>query len=138
VQGAGSPREARDASAWMVEWLALPQMVIATGRALALASDTAETMTPDPAALARPLTDGLGLWAAEAVTFALAETRPRPVAEAAAKALVARALETATPLAQCAAEKFPETDWPARLAPKALLGEAPALARRFAEAARAP
>lgn len=136
IRGAGVHAEQRDGAAWMTEWLTLPQLALATGRALALAQDLTGSLTPDPQALRRPLDAPPGLWAAEALTFALSATMPRPAAEKAVKTLVAKALETGTPLAELAAQGHPGTDWHARLSPGAVLGEAPAIARRFAAAAQ--
>jgi 3-carboxy-cis,cis-muconate cycloisomerase len=61
----------------------------------------------------------------------------RPEAEGAVKTLVAKANRTGTPLPVLAAEAHPGQDWARRLAPEALLGEAPAHARRFAARAKA-
>jgi 3-carboxy-cis,cis-muconate cycloisomerase len=133
---ASAPREARDGAAWMTEWLTLPQLCLATGRGLLIAGELAGMLAPSPAGLRRPLDEGPRLWAAEALTFALAEAMPRPTAEAEVKRLVAEALASGTPLPALAAKAHPGTDWHARLAPEALLGEAPALARRFAAAAK--
>jgi 3-carboxy-cis,cis-muconate cycloisomerase len=136
LQRAAVAREARDGAAWMTEWLTLPQLALATGRALALSGEIAAELTPRPEALRRPLDDGLRLWAAEALTFALTDRLLRPNAEAAVKALVAAAIAENTPLPDLAARDYPGTDWARRLAPEALLGEAPAIARRFAAAAK--
>lgn len=137
VEASAVHREARDGAAWIGEWLALPQLCLATGRALSIARATACALAPDAAALRRPLEEGARLWSAEALVFALAKRRPRPEAEAIAKALVAEAVATGAPLAALAARSLPDVDWNARLVPEALLGEAPALARRFATAAAA-
>ena len=136
LQSAALHREARDGAAWMSEWLTLPQLILTTGRALTLAQDVAGALTPDADGLRAPLDAPPQAWAAEALTFALAETMPRPEAQDASKALVAEALKTNAPLPALAAQKFPGTDWAAKLAPEALLGEAPALARRFAARAQ--
>ena len=135
LQGAALHRQQRDATAWLVEWLTLPGLVLATGKALALARDLAATVTPDPARMRAPLDRGLGLIHAEALTFLLARDMPRPAAQAAVTALATEARATATPLAALAAERWPGTDWAAALAPEAQLGQAPAEARAFADAA---
>jgi 3-carboxy-cis,cis-muconate cycloisomerase len=137
VQSAAVAREARDGAAWMTEWLTLPQLAVATGRALGLADEIAGALSPRPEALRRPLDDGLRLWAAEALTFALTDRMLRPEAEAATKALVAEAMASGTPLPDLARRDYPDTDWARRLAPEAQLGEAPAIARRFAALAKA-
>ncbi|MBI1219162.1 MAG: hypothetical protein GC186_11495 [Rhodobacteraceae bacterium] len=132
MAGAALHRQQRDATAWLVEWLTLPQMCLGLGRALLTAQGLADTIAPDAARMRAALTGGLGLIHAEALTFALAETMPRPAAQAAVKALTQEARATGTPLATLAARDFPGTDWAARLAPEAQMGEAPAEASAFA------
>ena len=134
LQGAGIHRQQRDGAAWFTEWLTLPQAAISTSRALALSQDLAGRLTADPAAMARHLNADGGLIHAEALTFALAQTLPRPEAQAAVKRLCREVTQTGTPLATLAARDFPGTDWAARLASSGL-GQAPAEARAFAAAA---
>jgi 3-carboxy-cis,cis-muconate cycloisomerase len=131
VQGAGLHRQQRDGAAWFTEWLALPQLCILTGRMLTLASMITSQITPDAAAMARPLTVGGGLIHAETFSFALATSMPRPAAQARLKTLCAEALATATPLVTLMARDFPETDWAALISTTAL-GQAPIDARAFA------
>lgn len=135
LQGAGAHRQQRDGAAWFTEWLTLPQMAISTSRGFGLALDLAGRIAPDPAAMSRNLNDGGGLIHAEALSFALAETLPRPEAQAAVKRLCQEVMQTGTPLASLAIRDFPGTDWAARLA-SAGLGQAPIEARSFAKAAR--
>ncbi len=137
MAGAALHRQQRDATAWITEWLALPQMCAGLGRMLLTAEGLAASLAPAPARMQAALADGLGLLYAEALSFALAETMPRPAAEAAVKALVAEARTRGTALPTLAARDFPGPDWPARLTPAALLGQAPAEARAFAAAVRA-
>jgi 3-carboxy-cis,cis-muconate cycloisomerase len=132
LTGAGLHRQARDGAAWFTEWLSLPQMCISTGRALELAGDLAMRVRPNPAAMSRVLKADAGTIHAEALTFALSARMPRPEAEAAVKRLCAKALDSGTDLRTLAAR-----DWPDLPVPTAL-GEAPAEARAFAAAARAP
>ncbi|MBH0236484.1 lyase family protein [Methylobrevis albus] len=135
VHGTALHRQQRDGAAWFGEWLALPQLCIATGRMLTLADEIAASLVPDAAAMARALGAGQGLIHAEALSFALAEMMPRPQAQAAVKAMCAEATATATPLLEIAARHHPGTDWPARLA-GAGLGTAPTEARAFAARVR--
>lgn len=137
LQAAGVHTLQRDAGAWIVEWMALPQLVIGTGTALARAQVLAGTLAPDAARMRAALEGGLGLIHAEALSFALAETMPRPEAQAAVKALAKEARETGTPLADLAVRDFPGTDWAALLTPEGQMGHAPAEARAFADAAEA-
>lgn len=135
LQGAALHREARDGAAWMAEWLALPQLILTTGRMLNLARELSGMMVPKADVLRLALEDGSQLWAAEALTFAMCETMPRPEAATTTKALVAEAVAKGMPLFKVADQSYPGRDWQTRLAPEALLGEAPALARRFARKA---
>lgn len=133
LQGAGLHRQQRDGAAWFTEWLTLPQAAISTSRALGLALQIAGKIAPDPAAMARNLTTDGGLIHAEALTFALAETMPRPEAQAAVKRLCREVAETGQPLATLVTRDFPGTDWAARLVLSGL-GQAPVEARAFAGA----
>jgi 3-carboxy-cis,cis-muconate cycloisomerase len=128
MQGAGLHRQQRDGAAWFVEWLTLPQMCILTGRALALALDLAQRITPVPEAMAKGLTDGAGLIRAEEFTFALARHMPRPEAQAQMKDLCKRAMAGEGSLPDLVAQAFPDLDLDAA----AGLGTAPSEARAFA------
>lgn len=130
MTGAGAHRQQRDGAAWFTEWLTLPQLCISTGRALALAGDLAGRLRPDAAAMARGLDQDAGTIWAEALTFALAGTMPRPEAEAKVKALVAEALAQGTDLRRLAARDWPGLDLAAMEAGG--LGQAPAEAQAFA------
>ena len=137
LQGAALHRQERDGAAWMAEWLALPQMCLAAGRALALGAEIAASLTPRPGRMAANLAaDGMPA-ATEALSFALAATLPRAEAQTAAAALSREAAETGTPLPDLAARAHPGPDWAALLTPTNLLGQAPTEARAFADAARA-
>lgn len=137
IQGALPHRQQRDGAAWMVEWISLPQIAMASGRALAAAKELVSGITPNRDAMAGNIDDGLGLIYAEALSFALAQTLPRPEAQAAVKALCAEVRASGTPLGTLAAAKWPKAA-PAKLfTPQAQLGLAPADARAFAKAALA-
>jgi 3-carboxy-cis,cis-muconate cycloisomerase len=135
MQGAGLHRQQRDGAAWFTEWLTLPQLCLSTGKGLALALDIAGRISPNPAAMTRGLNEGGGLILAEALSFALAERMPRPEAQALVKALCKEVMAGGQSLTDLAARDFPGTDWAATLSGPQALGEAPAEARRFAEAA---
>ncbi len=137
LQAAALHRQQRDATAWMVEWLSLPQLCQIAGRALGVAEGLAGGLEPVPARMAAGLDDGLGLIHAEALTFALARDMPRPEAQSAVTALCREAQQSGTPLAALAADRWPGRDWGALLTPAAQLGTAPDDARVFASAARA-
>lgn len=127
LTGAGLHREARDGAAWFTEWLTLPPLMMATGAALATAADMIPRLSPDPAAMARNIAADGGMAMAEALTFALAARMPRPEAQAALKSLAAEARASGAPLTDLFAARFPDIP-----PPRTPLGEAPALARRFA------
>ncbi len=134
LQGAGIHRQQRDGAAWFVEWLTLPQLCVSTGRALSLAADLAEKISPAPEAMARNLDDGSGLIHAEAYSFALARHLPRPEAQAKIKALCAEAQAGGGGLSALVARDFPDLD----LSAAGGLGTAPQEARAFAQAAALP
>ena len=136
VQGAGLHRQQRDGAAWFTEWLSLPQLVMATGRAAQIAAQLAEGTQPNAQAMARGIDpDGLGLIAAEALSFALARSMPRPDAQAAVKDLCAQAQAEGKALSALAQAAYPDANL--SVAPADLLGTAPDQARAFAKATRA-
>ena len=84
----------RDGSAWQAEWLALPEMLTATGAALGHAHTLARTVVIDAGRMLATLAGTHGLLLAEAASFALAETMPKAEAQAAVKAACAETLAT--------------------------------------------
>ena len=136
IQSALPHRQQRDAAAWLTEWMSLPQLVILTARALAIAEELAGSLAPDEAAMRTQIDLTHGMIFAEALSFALAAAMPRPEAQAAAKKLVGRAQETGRPLSEVAREACPDLDLSAVFDPVRQLGAAPSEARAFAKAAR--
>ena len=136
LQSAAVHRLQRDGGAWIAEWLTFPQLILATARALTIAGDLARNIAPVPDAMAKNLTAGEGTIFAEALTFALTATLPRPDAQTAVKRLAGEALTSGTPLSKLALRDFPDLD-PHLLTPDAQLGQAPAEAHAFAERTRA-
>jgi len=126
----------RDGAPWFAEWLALPQLCMAMGRATTLARGLAETIHPNPDAMLHHIDPGSGLIWAEALSFALAARMPRPEAQAVLKRLC-REATAATPLPALMARDFPGTDWAALCTPATQWGTAPAQARSFARQVRA-
>ncbi|MDJ0628759.1 MAG: adenylosuccinate lyase family protein [Rhodobacter sp.] len=137
MQGAGLHRQQRDGATWLSEWLTLPQMCIGLGRALSVAKDLGTGIAPDPGRMAAGIDDGLGLIYAEALSFALAGTMPRPEAQAAVKALCREAQSTGTALPVLAAARWPALELAGLFAPEAQLGTAPDEARAFSARAAA-
>ena len=136
IQSALPHRQQRDAAAWLTEWMSLPQLVILTGRALTIADDLAQTLTPDESAMQAQIDATGGMIFAEALSFALAAAMPRPDAQTASKMLVGRAKDTGRSLGDIAREAHPGLDLAAVFDPAQQLGTAPAEARAFAKAAR--
>ena len=126
--GAALHRQQRDGAAWFVEWLELPQLVLACGRALDAASELIATASPVPERMAELLASDGGAIHAEALSFALAARMPRPEAQAAVKALAAEARGSGGDLIALARARWPDIALPEA----ALLGTAPDEARDFA------
>ncbi|MEM0922235.1 MAG: lyase family protein [Pseudomonadota bacterium] len=82
--------EERDATAWAVEWQALPELIVGAGAGLGHAQTLAASLSPDPEAMRRALNLQGGAVEAEAMAFALAAEMPL----GAAQALVKRAAAT--------------------------------------------
>ncbi len=128
-------REQRDGAAWLTEWKTLPRLAMAAGRSLTVAGDLT-ALTPNASAMANNLDpDGLGLIYAEALSFALAETRSRPDAQALVKSLCLSSMKTQTPLSNLVKNETKQ-DLSALMTPAAQLGQAPSEARAFAREAR--
>lgn len=139
VQGAAIHRQQRDGAAWMVEWMSLPQICIALGRALEVATELARTLSPRPERMAEGIDDGRGLIYAEALSFALAEPLGRPEAQAGVKALCQQIMAEGGALQSLALDRWPDHAEliPPVFDPVAQLGTAPGEALAFAENARA-
>ncbi len=131
LQGAGMHRQQRDGAAWFLEWLTLPQLCLATSRLLSLTEDCLGRLQPAPEAMARPLTEGLGLIHAEALTFTLARHMPRTEAQALVSRLCKEAMTTEEPLLALAMQQFPALRSDIERSAQAL-GTAPDEARAFA------
>lgn len=132
MQQANLHRQQRDGVAWSLEWHALPQVCMATAQALKLALELADVLQPKPEEMAARLVDGAGLVYAEAISFELAATMPRPEAQAEVKKMCAAAISQNMSLPELAGKSFPEIDWQTILNPAAQLGDAPRQAREFA------
>jgi len=131
LQAAGAHQYQRDGSAWFTEWMVLPQIALCTAAALETAGALVAGITPDTARMAQN-TGGAGLIHAEALSFALSRDMTRPEAQAATKALVARALAEGKSLAELARAAHPGLS-DDLFDPRAQMGLAPADARAFAK-----
>jgi 3-carboxy-cis,cis-muconate cycloisomerase len=137
MQGAGLHREQRDGAAWFSEWLTLPQLCLGTAAALTHAQRLAETLAPNPATMRAALDQSGGLIHAEALSFRLAETLPRPEAQAEVKALCKREMAETTPLATLARAAYPDLPLDDIFDPAQQMGHAPQDANAFAQAVAA-
>ncbi|MEC9311177.1 MAG: lyase family protein, partial [Pseudomonadota bacterium] len=135
LHGAAMQQHQRDGAAWFTEWMCLPQIVLGAASAAAMAKDLSAGITPNADAMGAALASGLDMIHAEALSFALAATMPRPEAQAAVKKLCLEANETATPLSILTARTFADLDTEALFDPARQLGHAPAEALRFSEKA---
>ena len=86
--------------------------------------------------MAAALDAGQGLIHAEALSFALAETLPRPEAQAAIKRLCAEAGASRARLSDLVARDYPDLHLAAVFDPARQMGTAPDDARAFASAVR--
>ena len=111
--------EERDGAAWSLEWLVLPQIVVATAAALRHAQSLAETLAPDPDRMREVLEAGGGVALAEAASFRLAAHMPRADAQALVKQAVAALPATGETLAEALTRLGPV---PVTLAPADALG----------------
>lgn len=99
LQAAASPVEERDGASWTVEWVLLPQLIMATGCSLRHSISLAQTLTLQGKNMAERVANNAQLMA-EAASFALAEHMPRGEAQA----LVKQASLSDLPLQQALAE----------------------------------
>ena len=81
--------EERDGTAWTLEWLVLPQILVATAAVRRHAQGLAETLAPDPDRMRAVLDLDGGAALAEAASFQLAAHMPRAEAQALVKRAVA-------------------------------------------------
>ena len=130
-------RQQRDGVAWSLEGHALPQICMATARALTLALEVTDGLRPNAGRMDAHLAGGLGLIYAEAISFELATIMPRPEAQNAVKRLCAEALEQNRSLPELVAQNYPDINWATITTPAAQLGDAPDQARAFAARVRA-
>lgn len=81
MHGAMLQEHERSGSGWTVEWLTLPQMVVAAGAGLARACDLMQGLYVDRARMRSAVDATRGLIMAEAACIALSATMPRMEAE---------------------------------------------------------
>lgn len=130
TQTAGHAHQ-RDGAAWLGEWITLPPLVLGAMSCLQIARDIMTDLSPNAAQMQRGLRDGLQLYHAEALSFALTQQMSRPQAQAAVKSLCQQAVATNTTLPDLAHAAYPDVA-PTLFDPAHALGQAPAEARQFA------
>ena len=124
-------REQRDGVAWALEGHALPMICMASAKALAQSMSLVQELQPDPAAMLANLRGDQQLVFAEAISFELARTMPRPQAQAEVKRLCTEARNGGGSLVELVAREYPDVDWSAATTPAEQLGDAPRQAARF-------
>ncbi len=136
LQAAAAHQHQRDGGAWFAEWMAVPQLALSLAAALNHTKSLVAGLTPHPVKMRSALTDGLGLIHAEALSFALAETMPRPEAQKSTKQLCQDALAKQVPLADLVHADYPDVA-ETLFDPSTQMGQAPADAAAFVARARA-
>lgn len=88
----------RSGASWLLEWLTLPQIITATGAALAQAVDMVPDLKINTDRMAQNLELSRGAMLAEAATFALADHLGRDAADKLVKDAIAKSAENASNL----------------------------------------
>ncbi|KZB72692.1 MULTISPECIES: 3-carboxy-cis,cis-muconate cycloisomerase [Thalassospira] len=88
----------RSGASWLLEWLTLPQIITATGAALAQAVDMVPDLRINTDRMAQNLELSRGAMLAEAATFALADHLGRDAADKLVKDAIAKSAENASNL----------------------------------------
>lgn len=134
VHHALTPAHERGGSAWQTEWLALPQMVVATGAALLRATALLDDLVIDAARMRSNLDAANGLVLAEAAAFALAAHMPLAGAQALVKDACRAVADSGRHLIDHLAEQSDApVDWNRLRDPGTYLGVADALLTRALE-----
>jgi 3-carboxy-cis,cis-muconate cycloisomerase len=128
---AAQHREARDGGAWFTEWMTLPQLCLTAGSALTISATMIAGLAPNTDAMTTQIAATDDMIMAEAITFALARTMPRPDAAALVKDAVKTATAQGKGLLTVVAQDFPDLDMD-QFASHNQLGSAPNFANGFA------
>lgn len=135
LQSAAFHQHERDGVAWQLEWLALPQMIVATGAALAQSIALVDRLEIDRARMRANIEATRGLALAEAASFALSQHLPRSEAQALVKEACKAVLDEGGHLLDILAERTDApVDWQALRDPARQLGAADAFIDRVLEA----
>ncbi|MHC0054397.1 lyase family protein [Actibacterium sp. D379-3] len=129
---AAAPAEERDGARWSLEWLILPQILVATGAALNHARSIAGTIEANPDNMRAALALGNGSVMSEAATFALTAHMPRSQAQGIVKQAFATARETGQTLAEVLARVTDApVNWPEVMRPETAIAPSKAMADRI-------
>ncbi|KZM48713.1 lyase family protein [Labrenzia sp. OB1] len=128
LAAAADPVEERDGAKWPLEWMFLPQMLLATGTALGHAQELAASLKPHDDTLDASLAANPEIMA-EAASFLLARNG---VSRAQAKELVAAAASGSAPFAETLAKNSPAgIDWRKALDPREAIAPAREMSGRI-------
>ncbi|WP_191057602.1 3-carboxy-cis,cis-muconate cycloisomerase [Geminicoccus harenae] len=129
----------RDGSAWLAEWLNLPDLLVAAGAASRTALTLLQDLVVDAEAMTERATAAPGLLFSEPAVFALAAVMPRGEAEAQVAAAAKTALAEGRHLVDVLAESLgPVVDWPALRRLDGTVAAATKRTRAIVQALRAP
>ena len=107
LQAASAHQHQRDGGAWFAEWMAVPQLALTLAAGLQHGKTLVAGLAPHPVQMHSALSAGLELIHAEALSFALAATMPRPEAQNVTKRLCREAQEKQIPLGDLARADYP-------------------------------
>jgi len=131
LQQAAFHQHERDGVAWQLEWLALPQMIVASGAALRQTLALLGGLQVDRERMRTNIAATRGLALAEAASFALSEHLPRPAAQALVKEACKEVLASGRDLIDLLAERSDApVDWAALRDPARQIGVAGAFIDR--------
>lgn len=115
----------RSGSAWTLEWLTLPQMVVLAGASLGHAQAVGESLSADPGRMLRNFGSGGGLALAEAAAAALATSMPAGEARQIVERASQRSRRSGEGLLTILAQEGPAgVDWASVEDPSQWLGSA--------------
>ncbi|WP_417668045.1 3-carboxy-cis,cis-muconate cycloisomerase [Roseibium sp.] len=128
----------RSGSNWSIEWLTLPQMVLATGAALSEANKLTSELVVKADQMRANIEASNGLLLAEAAMFALANQMPRPEAQEKVKTACKTVNESGKHLFDVLSETFDlPIDWEALKDPARHMGASEQMVDRVLESYQA-
>jgi 3-carboxy-cis,cis-muconate cycloisomerase len=131
LQAAAFHDHERDGVAWQLEWIVLPQLLVATGAALRQTVALMDVLEMDRERMRANIAATNGLALAEAASFALSEHLARPEAQKLVKAACKEVLASGRPLIEVLKEKTDAAvDWAALADPAQQMGAAEAFIDR--------